>query len=379
MLDTLRDQHRALSDARTAAEAASRARGQFFANISHEIHTPLNGVTGMAQALVNETDATRIRDGLRIINQSAASLLTVINDVLDFSKLDAGQLALERIPLDPRVELETVVTLMQSGANEQGTALELETAPDLPTWILGDPTRCRQIAFNLVSNAVKFSPGKHVHVRLGRDGDWLCFEVEDSGIGMSPEVLSRLFTPFMQADASTTRRFGGTGLGLTITRKLVEAMGGTITAQSTLGTGTTFRVRLPLVVTEAPPSQATPAALTRRQVLLVEDNLVNQLVALRLLEKLGQDVTVAADGVEALAACEVRRFDLVLMDCHMPRIDGLEATRQLRARGYGEPIVALTAAVSGDDTGRCLAAGMNGVLHKPLAAARLVEVLAKLG
>jgi signal transduction histidine kinase/ActR/RegA family two-component response regulator len=373
----LEAQNVALAQARAEADAASRAKSEFLALISHEIRTPLNGVTGMATALRDERDPARVQEGLRIVQQSADALHAVINDVLDWSKVEAGRLELERVVFSPREQLALVVDLMQSLAAERRTDLELSISHEVPPWLWGDPTRFRQVAMNLVSNAVKFTEQGQIRCRLGTAGAHLELSVQDTGIGMDDAAKARLFQPFTQADASTTRRFGGTGLGLAICQRLVTAMGGTITVDSAKGQGSTFRVRVPLEA--ATPRQEAPAparaARAGLRVLLVEDNAINQLVARRLLEGLGHHVTLAADGQQAVEACARSAFDLVLMDCHMPVLDGFEATRALRARGFSAPIIALTAAATPEDAARCLASGMDEVLTKPLRLERLVAVL----
>ncbi len=376
-ITALETQNRALLEARAEADRASRAKSDFLATISHEIRTPLNGVTGMASLLATETDPARVQEGLRVIQQSADTLLAVINDVLDFSKIESNHLELEALPMSPGLELRSVVDLLQTRAAERETQLELSCAPDAPAWLVGDPTRFRQVAMNLVSNAVKFTAAGRVSVRLGLRGERLLLEVTDTGIGMSAEALARLFQPFTQADASTTRRFGGTGLGLVITQRLVEAMGGEVQVRSEPGQGSCFSVTLPVVRAEAPP-RVTPVAhraVALKSVLLVEDNFVNQVVATRLIEKLGHRVTVAGDGARALELISTGDFELVLMDCHMPVMDGFEATRALRQRGCSLPIFALTAAVTTEDRAQCFEVGMTGVLSKPLRLERLAEVL----
>jgi signal transduction histidine kinase len=377
-IDTLARQNVALAAAQATADAASHAKSEFVALISHEIRTPLNGVIGMAAALKGEDEPGRIREGLRVVQQSADTLLAVINDVLDLSKIEAGRLELERVSFSPREQLGLVIDLMQSAAAEKGNELELTVSSEVPGCMLGDPTRVRQVAMNLVSNAVKFTRGGQVTCRLSMRDGALSLEVHDTGIGMEPEVLQRLFKPFTQADASTTRRFGGTGLGLAICQRLVQAMGGAITVSSAPGQGSVFRVSLPVVEAEAPrrPQPPVLAAPARRlRVLLVEDNTINQLVARRLLEGLGHEVTTAANGREGVDACARAEFDLVLMDCHMPELDGYEATRELRRRQWRAPIVALTAAATPEDAARCREAGMDEVLTKPLRVERLSALL----
>jgi signal transduction histidine kinase/ActR/RegA family two-component response regulator len=378
-IETLQSQNEALLRAQAEADFANRAKSEFLATISHEIRTPLNGVTGMVTLLRDEKDPQRMKDGLRVVQQSADMLLAVINDVLDFSKIESNRLELERVPLSPARELKLVMELLQGRAAERSNDLELTVAPGVPAWILGDATRLRQVVMNLVANAVKFTHGGrvtcHLHSRAGR----LLIEVADTGIGMTPEVRARLFEPFVQADASTTRRFGGTGLGLVISRRLVEAMGGTVSVESEFEQGSRFTISLPFEETSAPvASPVLVAPTTSRTVLVVEDNFVNQVVAVRLLERMGHRVSVANDGAEALTLLAEQTFDLVLMDCHMPVMDGFDATRHLRARGDGTPVFALTAAVTRDDLSACMAAGMTGVLSKPLRLEKLVEVLAAL-
>ncbi len=377
-IERLKDQNRQLEEARAEAVRANTAKSNFLATISHEIRTPLNGVTGMVALLADEKDPKRLKEGLGIMQQSADTLLAVINDVLDFSKIESNRLELESIAFAPRTELQLVVNLLQPRAAEHHTDVELMVAPTVPAWLKGDPTRFRQIALNLVSNAVKFSARGLVSCRLDVYGSELVLEIIDNGIGMSSEVVSKLFTPFSQADASTTRRFGGTGLGLVIAQRLVQAMKGSIQVDSQLGVGSCFVVRMPFEETQAPPSQAVPP--TQRpgpcRVLVVEDNPVNQLVVKRLLESLGHQVTLAADGRQGLEATEGQTFDLVLMDCHMPVMDGFDAAKAMRERGVQTPIYALTAAVSTEDRERCLAVGMNDLLPKPLRLERLKEVLA---
>jgi signal transduction histidine kinase/ActR/RegA family two-component response regulator len=376
-ISALETQNRALAEARAEADRASRAKSEFISTISHEIRTPLNGVTGVIALLANERDPGRIRDGLRIVQQSADTLLAVVNDVLDLSKIEANRLDLEAVPVSLRDEFRLVVDLMRPRADERRNHLELTIEDEVPAWVRGDSTRLRQVMLNLVSNAIKFTSDGRVSCHLRGTSGQLVFEVSDTGVGIEPAVLGRLFRPFSQADASTTRRYGGTGLGLFIAHRLVEAMGGSISVASTVGVGSVFTVRVPLEATEArceAPDVAVVAD-TPMHILLVEDNAINQLVARRLIEQLGHQVSVAVDGKQALRECETLSFDLILMDCHMPEMDGFEATRQLRERGDQTPIVALSAAVSLDDRLRCFEVGMNATLSKPLRYEQLKALL----
>ncbi|MFZ5446526.1 MAG: ATP-binding protein [Myxococcota bacterium] len=375
----LEAQNRELMAARAEAERASRIKSEFLATISHEIRTPLNGVTGMATVLEGETSPERITEGLRLIRESADTLVAVISDVLDFSKIEANQLELEAVPVSPAREARVVAALLAPRAAERDDVLTVDVVEGTPEWMRGDPTRLRQVILNLLSNAVKFTAHGKVDVQLRREGERLLIAVSDTGIGMSPETQARLFVPFAQADASTTRRFGGTGLGLAICRRLVEAMGGELRVESVEGRGSRFEVRLPIHPAEAPRPVSTRATGgPARHVLLVEDNAVNQLVATRLLEQLGHTVSLANNGAQALERFDAKTpFDVVLMDCHMPVMDGFEATRELRRRGCTTPIIALTAAVTVEDHERCLAAGMSNVLSKPLKLDQLVETLGR--
>ncbi|MFT3712083.1 MAG: ATP-binding protein [Archangium sp.] len=375
-IEALRSKNLKLIAAQQESERATLAKNQFLATISHELRTPLNGLIGMAAALADERRPERLEEGLRIVRTSADTLLAVIDDVLDFSKIEAGRLSLESIPLSVAAEATSVVELFRVSAEQRRNTLALRIAPEVPEWLRGDPTRLRQIVLNLVGNAVKFTEGGLIQLLLTMEGERVRLDVKDTGEGMTPEVLARIGAPFVQADASTTRRHGGTGLGLVITRRLIDAMGGELRIASTPGAGSTFTVLLPVVVCESPTPRASNAQRTARlSILVVDDNTVNQLVAQRLLQRLGHEVTVANDGAEALRVVQQRPFDLVLMDCHMPVMDGYEATRQLRARGLTIPIFALTAAVSFEDQAECLRSGMNRVLTKPLRVDHLHEAL----
>ncbi len=372
-----------LAMARDAAEAGARARSEFVAVISHEIRTPMNAVIGMTTLLQDTGLAPVQQEYVDTIRSSGEALLTLLNDTLDYSKLDAGRVELESLAFEPRVEARVVVEMMRGAAQARGNTLALRVDESMPRALRSDPGRIRQVLLNLVSNAVKFTSHGAIDVELtleGADTKWLRVSVRDTGIGIAPEKLATVFDAFTQADASTTRRFGGTGLGLAISRRLATILGGTLTVESTLGRGATFTLRVPVEpaqVSDAEradsPSLEEPPASAR--VLVAEDNAVNQKVITLMLKRLGHRVDAVANGAEALEALSRAPYDLVLMDVQMPEMDGLEATRQLRARGELVRIVALTANVSGDDRARCTEAGMDGFLSKPVREAALAAVM----
>jgi PAS domain S-box-containing protein len=401
----MRRYEEALRGAKVEAETASRAKSQFLAVMSHEIRTPMTGILGMGDLLLSSgLDGDQERYA-RTLMRSARTLLGLLDDVLDFSKIEAGQLEMEAVSFHPAELIEDVVELFQPKASEKGLVLEPlgEPYPDLVA--CGDPTRLRQVLFNLVGNAVKFTERGRVGVSLtweesGANAVSLTFAVTDTGVGMGEEQLSRLFTPFTQADASTTRKFGGTGLGLTICKRLAEMMGGVISVDSRFGEGSTFWVRLTLPLGDPKESvsldrTASPWPLGEvsvregvgYRVLLVEDNETNMLLIATVLRRAGHVVDTARNGVEGVARVkasadetlgEEGRYDLVLMDMQMPEMDGAEATRRIRAMG-GEvgtlPIIALTADVSLEDRDRYLSSGLTDLLTKPVDWGRLHEVI----
>lgn len=371
----------ALQKTSRAAVVAAKAKAAFLANMSHELRTPMTGVLGMADLLMGTRLDQEQARMLSTMRASARTLLTVLNDVLDFSKVEAGQMALECIDFDLRDVTNDAIRLLTPGAAEKGLTLSTVIDPACPRWVKGDPARLQQVLFNLIGNAIKFTDDGGVSICLHPAPGGIAFAVADTGIGIAPEALARLFTPFTQADASTTRRYGGTGLGLAIAKRLIALMGGAIAADSTPGIGSTFSFTLTLPPGQQPvmdEAEFLPPAQRPLRVLVAEDNPVNQALVAHMLERMGHCATLVEHGAQALELASSEDFDVILMDMQMPVMDGETATRLIRSlsgRRAAVPIIALTADAVLEHRDRYVAAGLDAFLTKPVSWKLLARTL----
>ncbi|MFM8330065.1 MAG: response regulator [Candidatus Methylumidiphilus sp.] len=374
-----------LAEALQQAQRATAAKSDFLATMSHEIRTPMNGVLGMTDILLETPLNDEQLYYMRVIKNCSQTLLTIINDILDLSKIEAGKLELERIPFKLKHLLDELLEIFRPQIRDKGLKLFSALDSDLPGTLLGDPTRLRQIFFNLLSNAIKFTDTGAITVQLQTTATpgLLQATVKDTGIGIAQEAQAQLFSAFNQADVSITRQYGGTGLGLAICARLSAMMGGQIWVESQAGHGAAFHFTFAAPAVASAPEEAasvaqTLVALAHLRVLLVEDNAINRAIARKMIEKLGITLDIAHDGLQALCQVEQNRYDIILMDMQMPNMDGLTATRRIRAMDIKQPrIIALTANAFNEDRQACRDAGMDDFLTKPISLDKITEKLSE--
>ena len=373
--------------AKLEAEQAKKIQEQFLANMSHEIRTPINGVIGMAQLIGTTELSTEQKEYIDIINESASNLLVIINDILDVTKMQVGKIALEEVNYSLQDTVRTLIRVFSFKTVAKGIALNYEIAPGVPRLLSGDPVRLNQILTNLINNAIKFTKNGEVKLSVdivGEDEKTINprFVVQDTGIGIAQDKIESVFESFTQASNDTTRKYGGTGLGLTISKQLIELQGGTISLVSKLGVGSSFSFLLPVkraeqsVASERNMDQTDVPAMDQVSILLAEDNLINQKVASKLLFKKGAQVDIANNGSEVLDMLEKKKYDVILMDINMPVLDGFETTqciRQGNSRFQKIPIIALTASALASEKAKCIEVGMDDYLSKPFKAEELFE------
>lgn len=386
-----RKMRRELEKAVYSAEAASRAKSNFLANMSHEIRTPLNGVIGMTEIVLDSNLTKDQRNNLEIVRYSGEHLLSILNDILDLSKIEAGKMSIENKVFSMPKLLEGVVSLFRARADEKGIQLNLEIDKSLGQNYIGDIIRIRQVLANLIGNAIKFTEIGEVTLSVFPNANKIFFSVRDTGKGINPERLDLIFSPFTQEDESTTRIHGGTGLGLTITKQLVEIMGGKLSVSSVLNQGSTFQFYLPLLESDSLPEDEERLGKLRSsnlkmrspqilKILIVEDSEINLIIVKRMITDLGHEVYYANNGKKAVSMIQNFNFDLVFMDWSMPEMDGIEATRVIRSQEASEnkkriPIIALTANAMQENIDACLAAGMDDFLSKPVSKAKILAIL----
>ena len=382
-----------LARAKEAADAASKSKSEFIAVISHELRTPMNGVLGCVELLRDHALEQEAAHLVETIGSSSELLLGIINDILDFLSLDSGKLAVRKQVFSPRVIVQAVVQSLEPLGHSGDNRLLTKIHDAVPEFVESDPVRIQQVLTNLVGNGLKFTQGGVIEISVDVESSHddryeLCWKVRDTGPGIAPEVQNLIFEPFFQGDPSSTRKVGGSGLGLAICQKLARVMNGSMGMESTVGEGTTFWLTIPVTAARRPEVKVARRTVSETadapfRILLVEDNVVNQQVAKRMLDRAGATVVLAEDGLDAIERFSAERFDLVLMDCHMPRMDGYEATLRLRAiekttNVSPTPVVALTANVQPQDVEACLECGMNQVLAKPVRRDELLELLAQI-